>query len=715
MYICNDNKNTSVKFFSALFDQGTVTFVPPLSVTSVTGSVTGTRIQCVFEAPLFIPMGRTLNNLLSMGTGILKNGTAEPPEVTYQGVGVDFSATNSTVPMNSISNADNTTTAVSTTSLATTTQAATSPETTSLATTTLGTTPAETTSLATTTLATTPAEITSLATTTLATTPAETTSLGTTTLATTPAETTSLATTTLATTTSETTSLATMTLATTTSETTSLATMTLATTTSETTSLATTTQAAATNATTPTVLITQVTTAVATPATVLFIIAGPLSTPIDRTGCGITDLCISEAPNCDPSQSPCIFLAVRSVGGDRFRFKFSGFSSGYIAIIISADSTPGGNDTMYICNDNKDTSVKFFSALFDQGTVTFVPPQSVTSVTGSVTGTRIQCVFEAPLFIPMGRTLNNLLSMGTGILSENGTAEPPEVTYQGVGVDFSAPNSTVPMNSISNADNTTTAVSTTSLATTTQAATSPETTSLATTTLATTPAETTSLATTTIATTPAETTSLATTTQAAATNATTPTVLITQVTTAVATPATVLFIIAGPLSTPIDRTGCGITDLCISEAPNCDPSQSPCIFLAVRSVGGDRFRFKFSGFSSGYIAIIISADSTPGGNDTMYICNDNKDTSVKFFSALFDQGTVTFVPPQSVTSVTGSITGTRIQCVFEAPLFIPMGRTLSNLLSMGTGILSENGTAEPPEVTYQGVGVDLALQTLLFP
>ncbi|CAB1345523.1 unnamed protein product, partial [Coregonus sp. 'balchen'] len=111
----------------------------------------------------------------------------------------------------------------------------------------------------------------------------------------------------------------------------------------------------------------------------------------------VTDLtfCAAVPDNCDPSVAgSCFFVSTQQSSGQTFSFQLRGVSSGYIAVGLSTDSTQRGNDTTYVCANNKG-SVKLFTALLDKGVLTVTNTLPVNSMKGSVNDQIIQCTFSA--------------------------------------------------------------------------------------------------------------------------------------------------------------------------------------------------------------------------------------------------------------------------------------------------------------------------------
>ncbi|CAI5671887.1 unnamed protein product [Oreochromis niloticus] len=120
-----------------------------------------------------------------------------------------------------------------------------------------------------------------------------------------------------------------------------------------------------------------------------------VNTSITRDNCSKTQLCVSQPSGCDPSSGTCFFLGAQQLGGQNFRFSLAGQSDGYVALILSRNTTPGVNDTTYICANNNSV-VNYISALLNNGKLTRTT-LNVNNVKGKVSGKNIQCQFDATI------------------------------------------------------------------------------------------------------------------------------------------------------------------------------------------------------------------------------------------------------------------------------------------------------------------------------
>uniref|UniRef100_G3Q558 Ferric-chelate reductase 1 n=2 Tax=Gasterosteus aculeatus TaxID=69293 RepID=G3Q558_GASAC len=174
-----------------------------------------------------------------------------------------------------------------------------------------------------------------------------------------------------------------------------------------------------------------------------------LQTPLSRTGCGTTVLCVAEPSSCDPSKRSCFFLKAKQTSGNNFEFGLSGESDGYIAATFSPDATLGGNDPTYVCANNGGV-VKFFSTFLNNGQLT-VTVLNVNSVKGKVNKRNIQCTFAAAVPAPAARASNSALAVSTGSFnSTSGILGSPIPRIQSSVLDLANPNVTVTNNAAAN-------------------------------------------------------------------------------------------------------------------------------------------------------------------------------------------------------------------------------------------------------------------------
>ncbi|XP_019209598.1 mucin-5AC [Oreochromis niloticus] len=346
-----------------------------------------------------------------------------------------------------------------------------------------------------------------------------------------------------------------------------------------------------------------------------------LNASITRTECGRKQLCAAQPSGCDPSNGTCFFLGAQALGGQNFMFDLAGESDGYIAATLSRN-TQGVNDTTYICANNNGV-VKFFSALLNNGKLTRTTLK-VNTVRGKVSGNKIQCQFAATVPDSTSTTtradtsttsFSMSVSTGTYNASSDDLGSPTAKITTGV-VDLANVNATT--------DNQINSTTTTAPSNTTTAAPSNTTTA------------------------PSNTTTAPSNTTAAPT---TPAPLVPDST-------------VTTLNTSITKDNCSKTQLCVSQPSGCDPSSGTCFFLGAQQLGGQNFRFSLAGQSDGYVALTLSRNTTPGTNDTTYICANNNNV-VKYISALLNNGKLN-PTTLKVNNVKGKVSGKNIQCQFDA-------------------------------------------------
>ncbi|CAI5671889.1 unnamed protein product [Oreochromis niloticus] len=265
-------------------------------------------------------------------------------------------------------------------------------------------------------------------------------------------------------------------------------------------------------------------------------------------------------------------------------------------------NTQGVNDTTYICANNNGV-VKFFSALLNNGKLTLTTLK-VNTVRGKVSGKKIQCQFAAT--VPDSNSTTTRAETSTTSFSvsvSNGT-------YNATSEDLGSPTAQIRTGVVDLAnvnattDNQINATTTTAPSNTTAAPTTPA-----------------------------------------------PLVPDSTVTT---------------LNTSLTKDNCSKTQLCVSQPSGCDPSSGTCFFLGAQQLGGQNFRFSLAGQSDGYVALTLSRNTTPGTNDTTYICANNNSV-VKYISALLNNGKLTRTT-LNVNNVKGKVNGKNIQCQFDATI-----------------------------------------------
>ncbi|XP_056884295.1 uncharacterized protein si:cabz01007794.1 isoform X3 [Takifugu flavidus] len=366
----------------------------------------------------------------------------------------------------------------------------------------------------------------------------------------------------------------------------------------------------------------------------------PLETNLNNSGCGTQKLCVNEPANCDPGSGSCSFFSARQKSGQNFEFALAGETDGYIAAVLSSDTTLGGNDTTYVCF-NKNGSVKFTGASLNNNQLT-KQNVSANNVRGKVNGRKIQCVFDATLPAclqePRAGPLASLLEPTTTAQALSGPANT--VIRTEPAVDLSSPNASVP--------NLATATANTTAAPSTTASTS-----------------------------------------VTAAPPLTPNNTVT------------------PLETNLNNSGCGTQNLCVNEPANCDPGSGSCNFFSARQKSGQNFGFALAGETDGYIAAVLSSDTTLGGSDTTYVCFNNNG-NVEFTGASLNNNQLT---RQNVNAnnVRGRVNGRKIQCVFDATLPALSARTTSRTIGVITGTYNNSaGTFGAANTVIRTDPVDLS-------
>ncbi|XP_016370417.1 mucin-5AC-like isoform X2 [Sinocyclocheilus rhinocerous] len=364
-----------------------------------------------------------------------------------------------------------------------------------------------------------------------------------------------------------------------------------------------------------------------------------------RDNCKRDRACFSAPPSCNPSaQGSCYFLSTRGVGGnaDNFTFEISGETDGYIGAGLSRDKS-GQGATVYSCA-KVNSELRFFRSTLNNQILTqdntFIPG----NFRGSMNGRKIQCIFTAAGLSNNARaaTTDNFVLFLTGSVS-NGSLDSPVTRLATNGsVDLSNPNSTdvtvitPSIDATTTAPNSTASTATAALNTTA----SPNTTSSN-------------------STAPLNTT--------APSNTTASNVTVALNTTA-STASGVSTANNGTANDKVTKDNCKKDRACFSTPANCDPSSSSsCFFASTRGVNGDsdNLTFELSGDANGYIAVGLSRDKKEGDNDTVYSCaNDNG--VAKFIRATLNNAILTPDNTFNPRSFRGSLSGTRIQCIFVA-------------------------------------------------
>ncbi|KAM8881600.1 uncharacterized protein ACB058_001758 [Synchiropus picturatus] len=165
-----------------------------------------------------------------------------------------------------------------------------------------------------------------------------------------------------------------------------------------------------------------------------------------------------------------------------------------------------------------------------------------------------------------------------------------------------------------------------------------------------------------------------------------------------------------PLTESIGRDGCGSTKLCAAEPTECDPSTgAECFFFSANQTSGRNFKCELSGPSAGYIAVTLSTDATLGGNDTTYVCANDRG-NVRFIGAFLDNQGLTETSTLNVSSVKGRVNDSgEIHCTFDA--FVPASpsRTTGFTIALSKGSYnSTTGALGNPDTVFQSPTLDLA-------
>ncbi|XP_023804657.1 cell wall protein AWA1 isoform X2 [Oryzias latipes] len=164
-----------------------------------------------------------------------------------------------------------------------------------------------------------------------------------------------------------------------------------------------------------------------------------------------------------------------------------------------------------------------------------------------------------------------------------------------------------------------------------------------------------------------------------------------------------------PLLTAVSNSGCGSEKLCAAEPSSCNPAvEGTCSFLSAKHKSGQIFSFELSGRSSGYIGSVFSPTTIQGNNDSTYVCANNNGT-VKFITAVLNDNTLT-EKSLNVTSgsVRGTITGDKIQCIFEATLPDTSKRAAGYSVSILSGTFNfSSGALGTPETLLKTNVVNL--------
>ncbi|TWW52981.1 hypothetical protein D4764_0267610, partial [Takifugu flavidus] len=133
--------------------------------------------------------------------------------------------------------------------------------------------------------------------------------------------------------------------------------------------------------------------------------------------------------------------------------------------------------------------------------------------------------------------------------------------------------------------------------------------------------------------------------------------------------------------TNLNNSGCGTQKLCVNEPANCDPGSGSCNFFSARQKSGQNFGFALAGETDGYIAAVLSSDTTLGGSDTTYVCFNNNG-NVKFTGASLNNNQLT---KQNAQALSGQ----------QPPLSEPMLLTVISRQRPVPNLATANTTASP--------------------
>ncbi|XP_053716043.1 putative ferric-chelate reductase 1 [Synchiropus splendidus] len=193
----------------------------------------------------------------------------------------------------------------------------------------------------------------------------------------------------------------------------------------------------------------------------------PLTESIGRDGCGSTKLCAAEPTECDPSTgTDCFFFSANQTSGGNFEFQLSGSSAGYIAVTLSTDATLGGNDTTYVCANDRG-NVRFIGAFLDNQELSQTSTLNANEVKGRVdNGNEILCTFKATVPASASRTTGFTIALSKGSYnSTTGALGNPDTVFKSPTLDLSNSNADVTNVLANTTSSTTTATPTTRTAT----------------------------------------------------------------------------------------------------------------------------------------------------------------------------------------------------------------------------------------------------------
>ncbi|XP_068160696.1 putative ferric-chelate reductase 1 [Antennarius striatus] len=150
----------------------------------------------------------------------------------------------------------------------------------------------------------------------------------------------------------------------------------------------------------------------------------------------------------------------------------------------------------------------------------------------------------------------------------------------------------------------------------------------------------------------------------------------------------------------ISRDDCGLTKVCFSQPPNCDPAaNTDCYFMSAQVFPrNEGVHFEMTGTSNGYIAFGFSDDQAMG-NDDIYICGVGSHGLVQVQHA-FSTGRT---PPQAlplgnISDVKTSVQDKVISCSFTSSNSISTKRTTG--LDEAYHLLFAHGPSSNGKIQY---------------
>ncbi|XP_053716352.1 uncharacterized protein LOC128756133 isoform X1 [Synchiropus splendidus] len=165
-----------------------------------------------------------------------------------------------------------------------------------------------------------------------------------------------------------------------------------------------------------------------------------------------------------------------------------------------------------------------------------------------------------------------------------------------------------------------------------------------------------------------------------------------------------------PLTGSFSSADCGSTKLCAAEPTQCDPSTAAdCFFFAATQTSGRNFECQFSGPSAGYIAVTLSTDPTLGGNDTTYVCANDRG-NVRFIGAFLDNQVLSQTSTLNANEVKGRVdNGNEILCTFKATVPASASRTTGFTIGLSKGSYnSTTGALGNTDTVFKSPTLDLA-------